>query len=507
MFNIVLIGPGLKPIPSEGWGAVEIIVWEYYQELTKRGHICFIVNEPTPSHILKSISELQVKNKIDVVHVMYDDHISIVDKIQGVQLLLYTSHYAYLQDESFMTTGYRGIFESVIRSQNIQNLHVFAISESIRDVYIKYGFPSERIHVMHNGASERFRITEYPTNYGRTAMVGKIEMRKKQYVYQHIPSIDFIGNYADSPFDRDSPQYLGEWTRDELETKLTNYGNLCLLSDGEADPLVVKEALLSGLGVVCSECASANIDTSKEFVEVIPNNKLHDLKYIEHVLDDNRQKSLSLRRDIKEYANVFSWPSVITKYQTLVNSLLEMENAVDKYDITLVTTYYKFPSKHSVDNYDNWMRNLLCNLNAPLVIYTDKGNFEKIRSYRKEYETMTKIVVMEFSDLLMNNYDDMWKKHHNKDCEKDIHNINLYKIWNEKFSFMYNAMQSDYFKTQYFMWTDIGCFRNRQGCDDFDPVKLRDGKWPCPKKFKATQCHKKITFVNTGNFDPDRFTV
>ena len=55
----------------------------------------------------------------------------------------------------------------------------------------------------------------------------------------------------------------------------TNYANLVLLSDGEADPLVVKEAFNAGLGVVLSECATANLEViNKPFIDIIPNNKL-----------------------------------------------------------------------------------------------------------------------------------------------------------------------------------------------------------------------------------------
>ena len=51
---------------------------------------------------------------------------------------------------------------------------------------------------------------------------------------------------------------------------LTHYGNLVLLSDGEADPLVVKEGLMAELGVVISECASSNLDKDLDFITIIP---------------------------------------------------------------------------------------------------------------------------------------------------------------------------------------------------------------------------------------------
>jgi hypothetical protein len=58
---------------------------------------------------------------------------------------------------------------------------------------------------------------------------------------------------------------LGEWDKETLYKNLTHYGNLVLLSDGEAHPLVCMEALASGLGVVVCEWGKANLDTTQRF--------------------------------------------------------------------------------------------------------------------------------------------------------------------------------------------------------------------------------------------------
>ena len=49
---------------------------------------------------------------------------------------------------------------------------------------------------------------------------------------------------------------------------------LVLLSDGEAHPLVCLEAFAAGLGVVISQWAAANLDLDKDFITVIPEDKL-----------------------------------------------------------------------------------------------------------------------------------------------------------------------------------------------------------------------------------------
>ena len=130
--------------------------------------------------------------------------------------------------------------------------------------------------------------------------MAKIEERKRQYVYQSLDNIDFVGNYSNSNFNIKHKNYLGHWDKDMLYKNLSNYSNLILLSNGEADPLAVKEVLIAGLGVVISECATANLDLSKPYITVIPDEKLNDLKYVEKIIE-NIEISNRLRHEIREY--------------------------------------------------------------------------------------------------------------------------------------------------------------------------------------------------------------
>jgi glycosyltransferase involved in cell wall biosynthesis len=195
-------------------------------------------------------------------------------------------------------------------------IKINAISEDIKQVYAKYGFPAERIMVLRNGAREdNYLYTITPANASKSIYLGKVEYRKGQYKYQSLANIDFVGNYHDSPFDTRQSNYLGEWTKQQLYEKLTEYGNLVLLSDGEADPLVVKEALIAGLGVIVSECSAANLDRTKPFITVIPNERLTDLTYVENAIAENRAVSVCCRPEIREYALThFAWNNIIDVY-------------------------------------------------------------------------------------------------------------------------------------------------------------------------------------------------
>jgi glycosyltransferase involved in cell wall biosynthesis len=74
---------------------------------------------------------------------------------------------------------------------------------------------------------------------------------------------------------------------------------MILFSDGEAAPQVVMEALVAGLGLVISEEAAANLDTTLPFIDVVksdcPPTELAE------ILIKNREISLSCRKEIREY--------------------------------------------------------------------------------------------------------------------------------------------------------------------------------------------------------------
>ena len=321
--KIVLIAPGFKSLPPQGWGAVESIVWDYYTVISKkfqntRGNQVVIVNRTNPIEIVR---EANSHPDADVVHIMYDDYIVVVPYL-NCPLIFYTSHYAYLTHPRFETQYdhyYRNIFRRVLEYS--QKIILMVISDQIFQKYAEHGFPPQRMSVLQNGAREdifQYKPTA-PLHPGKSIYLAKIEERKAQYLYQSIPSIDFVGNYAGSQFDTRSAQYLGELYKPKLYQSMTEYANLVLLSDGEADPLVVKEALMAGLGLVISSCCTANLDLSKPFISVIPTRKLRDIEYVKGVIEENRKISLAMRDEIRAYAlSEFSWDRITNKYLALI---------------------------------------------------------------------------------------------------------------------------------------------------------------------------------------------
>jgi glycosyltransferase involved in cell wall biosynthesis len=326
--KLILIGPGDKPIPPVGWGAIESLIWDYYENLNKNPDINVIIMND--SNIHRAIYNCN-KLKADVIHIMYDDHIIMVPHLK-CKKILYTSHYACITQPGFEHKHkhyFNNVFKRVIKYND--SIEINSISPMISSMYRKYGFTGV-INSIWNGAREdKFLYTENPENMNKSVYIAKVENRKCQHKYQSIPDVDFVGNYQDSPFDISNPNYLGEWNKPKLYESLTHYGNLVLLSAAEADPLVVKEALIAGLGVVISECCIANLDLSKDFITVIPNDKLNDIKYVHEKIMENRVYSVLHRNEIRNYAlEMFSWKAVIDRYVSICLNQDEIKNAPNK---------------------------------------------------------------------------------------------------------------------------------------------------------------------------------
>lgn len=295
------------PIPPVGWGAVEILIWDYYQELIKLGHEVQIVNTQDTNDIVNSINSFNP----DFVHLQYDDLYHVMDHISCPNKAA-TSHFGYLEVPQHLKGSYSRIFHGFVNG----NFKIFCLSEGIKQVYINGGANPSRLYVTPNGArSDLFNYYETAYFPDRSIYLAKITDRKKQYIYQGIDSIFFAGNREDNRFDYNRSNYLGEWKKETLYIELSKYSNLILLSDGEAHPLVCCEALICGLGLVVSEYASGNLDRSLPFIEIIPDHKLNDLEYVREKISKNREISNRMRKEIREYGlSNFDWSKLVKKY-------------------------------------------------------------------------------------------------------------------------------------------------------------------------------------------------
>jgi glycosyltransferase involved in cell wall biosynthesis len=312
--NIALIGPGILPIPPDGWGAVESLIWDYSLELSELGHDGIITNTQDWDEILHDLNS----DHFDFAHLHYDVFYPLLDRIQNetkIKKIAMSSHYPYIdQPHMHRQDGYDKIFDFII---NNNQYYIFCISKKDYNTFKENGANEDLLILSENGANhKRFNYTKNPDNATRSLYLGQIYHRKKQWLYQTIDCIDFVGKImGKTPFDP-TKNYLGEWSDEYKRENFTHYGNLILLSDGEnGTPLVVKEAMINGLGVVISKYAAHDLTDDLPYVTVIPDDKLENIDYVREKIEENREISLSMRNEIRQYAiDNFSWESLVKLY-------------------------------------------------------------------------------------------------------------------------------------------------------------------------------------------------
>ena len=302
--KISIIGPGLMPIPPKGWGAVESLIWDMANALKDLGQEVQIINTTDPNKVLAAIKEFDP----DFVHINYDDFIVLYPHIDKPKAM--TSHFGYLERPDMMN-GYVNIFN---KFQEMKP-NVFCLSEGIKNIYKVFSnFPEEKLFVTPNGVNvDAFNFKEEPAHPHRSMYLAKVDYRKRQHLFQNIDSLWFAGNIVDERYDTKN-NYLGEWSKEQLYKELTDYGNLVLLSDGEAHSLVIMEAFAAGLGVVISEYARANLDLDKKFITLIPEKKIKDIDYVEGQIIRNREYSIKHRDEIREYGKQFAWKKMLKEH-------------------------------------------------------------------------------------------------------------------------------------------------------------------------------------------------
>lgn len=319
--NLALIGPGIIPIPPNGWGAVESLIWDYSLELTEMGHDGIITNTQNWDEIIEDLNT----DTFDFCHLHYDVFYPLLDRILNetkIKKIGMSSHYPYIDQVSmYKRDSYDKIFDFIVKNNRY---YIFCISKKDYNTFKSHGANEDLLILSENGANHKqFTYNKIPSLPDRSLYLGQINQRKKQWIYQSIECIDFVGKIMGAtPFEQDL-NYLGEWSDEYKKQNLTNYGNLILLSDGEnGTPLVVKEALMNGLGVVISKYAAHDLPKDLPYVTIVSDENLEDIEYIKDKIEENRQISLSCRDEIREFAiQNFSWEKLVKLYTENIEKL------------------------------------------------------------------------------------------------------------------------------------------------------------------------------------------
>jgi len=329
--SILLVGHGSLPIPPNGWGAVESLIYEYKCQLETLGHTVSLLNTPD----MRLIVEHLHTHSYDVVHFHNDALINLMDHIPKTVNVAITSHYPYIHDPSKWkdpVTGYN--YEQIVLGpllhhiRNGRRIHVCVLSQKDYAAFSSYGVPATRMSLCLNGFnSDRFQIeTEDPKHAFKTLCLAQIIKRKRQTLLYGIPEIMCVGKINEPLMTPPADQYLGEWTDTEKYATMTHFGNSILVSDGEnGTPLSVKESLCAGLGIVVTSAAASELPKDWCWVTILDESKLHDQHYLRQTCETNRNVTALFRSTIREKAKeLWDWSILVPKYVKAVKEAFHL---------------------------------------------------------------------------------------------------------------------------------------------------------------------------------------
>ena len=168
---------------------------------------------------------------------------------------------------------------------------------------------------------------------------------------------------------------------------------------------------------------------------------------------------------------------------------------------TVVSCYYPVEcSKHSIEQYNEWVPNFLRYITSPIVMFSDGETFDWLCKIRQEaglsdrfFPIRKPLADLEFSTP---EWLDIWDKQHEMGLKKKYwreHSLQIVnRIWANKAFFVQEAIQKNPFDSKYFVWCDAGCWRNIHTAKTF-------GKdWPATSAIKPN----RLTILNIEPITP-----
>jgi autotransporter strand-loop-strand O-heptosyltransferase len=260
--KIVNVTPGLIPIPPNGWGAVEKIIWEYHNNLLKLGH---------DSHI-KYLNEIN-PNEYDIVHI-HVANLAIEAHKRGIPYYFTMhDHHTYLhgKDSQLFTENYKAIQNSILSFVPANYLvnyfdlnNIMYLSHGVNTKLFEPGDTNEQsiLCVANNGYAD-------DVTYDRKGFLPAIEVAEELNLPITIcgPTKNNKLFFDKNKVDYDKLTVKYDLTEEELISEYKKHTIFLHLSELEAGHpnLTLLEAMASGLVVVGTLESDVNI---KGFMKV-----------------------------------------------------------------------------------------------------------------------------------------------------------------------------------------------------------------------------------------------
>jgi glycosyltransferase involved in cell wall biosynthesis len=310
--KILIVAPGLLPIPPSGWGAVELLTHETAIELSNKFHVTVLNSRSLWSWI----SVLRNRYVAAVVH--YEEMVAPTSLVRALRFrdrpILFCSHYGYLDQPMKWNPEFRRKFGKALKHLRKTD-YFLALSPSIAKV-VREMTQAQTIYSP-NGSS--LTPVHRARGGGGLLILGKVEDRKRQFEVVSALRAEFpltcVGPIADarvenllrSQVDKSLREiFVGPWSRAEVAERLSSYDVLLLPSEAEADALVLYEAQLAGLSIIVCSRAIGSQDPTLPWVHSVDD--LEDLGLLKTTVSTAIRNNPKLRSQIVKHAeDTYRW--------------------------------------------------------------------------------------------------------------------------------------------------------------------------------------------------------
>ena len=185
--------------------------------------------------------------------------------------------------------------------------------------------------------------------------------------------------------------------------------------------------------------------------------------------------------------------------------------------VTFVTCFYAVRSKFDQNVYKQWIKNMLSIVNNfNLVIYTDNVSYNIFKDFESiiKNNDKIKIVYKNLIDFHNFQYKDYWINNQKRNRLLSYVDWQLLMLWAEKIFFVNDAKNNKYFESDWYVWCDIGYFRNRQNDTPLSELlnfpnqkridSLKENKiYYARINNDSTYFWRLIRFIKQGNIIPE----
>ena len=195
----------------------------------------------------------------------------------------------------------------------------------------------------------------------------------------------------------------------------------------------------------------------------------------EYKLYENDMKfcrQISVHNHKKIYHSYFK----TTETNKTIKTIKKLDIKLYSSNVSLVTCFYKFKSKHTFEEYNYWIKNLLTNIYCNIIIFTSNDLAEFLEDLATSNGNKNVyIITKEFDDLEINKkYKKIWDEQHRIDPTPKIRTKECYIIWNSKMQFVKEAIEINPFNSEKFIWNDIGSMRDDAFCNQLAKYPLEN---------------------------------